>query len=599
MAYTNHKNLVLIINNTDLELFMVVKKYIPIILLILFNICYANDKVIRDEKDTIIAKIGQVYNVTFKDLSQYVVDWQYDIKYRNKNKAYRIALDALIKNQMKRFDFFERGFNNNNNLMRNLNRIINEELTVDYFNKIFNSKYLSEKNALDAYKLMDKEVVYYQIVLPLHGDEKKGTHDSLKTKAIEIQNNFSKAKDVEKFVKIFSFKNEKVDNPKKVAWEQSISDPVGRVIFNLKVGFTRVIESIDGYYIVKVTDIKKLNLEPFEKIKKDILAKLKDLYFPIYDEEFLKYKKELVDESTLKWNERSLAKIAEWSNIPKFYFEAYEDTIQNILKKGENFEILSYNKGQVDLKEYLRLLDEVLIMEPEEKIDNTIVKKFILEAVRTDNIIKKAKELDLEKDVFNPYTKNAILKHRIALQYNKEVIENQIPGTTEKALHKFYEEQRDSIFYQLKVVEICARIYTDSIKAAEEIKEINKGTPFEKISNSWFNKGFVRERDGKLKSYFSTEPSYLAEASFRLELNEVAGPIGYYDTTKVKKFAVIKCANIIPEKQLIYDDVKKTIAKTFKDYYRQKISDEVDLYLKNKYKVEIFENVLSHALSAE
>jgi len=56
-----------------------------------------------------------------------------------------------------------------------------------------------------------------------------------------------------------------------------------------------------------------------------------------------------------------------------------------------------------------------------------------LEAVRADNIIKKAKELDLEKDIFNPYTKNAILKHRIALQYNEEVIENQIPGQLKSA----------------------------------------------------------------------------------------------------------------------------------------------------------------------
>ena len=578
---------------------MVLKRYMPIVFLILFNICYANDKVIRDEKDTIVAKIGQDYNVTFKDLSQYVVDWNYNLRFRNKRIAYKNGLDALIKNQMKRFDFFERGFNKNKDLMKSMNRIINEELTVDYFNQNFNSKYVSEKNALDAYKLMDKEVIYYQIVLPLHGDEKKGILDSLKTKALKIQNDISKAKDVEKFVKKYSSKNVKDDNPKKVAWEQSIRDPVGNVVFNLKKGFTRVIESIDGYYIVKVTDIKKINLEPFEKIKNDIITKLKNIYFPIYEEEFHKIKNGFVDESTLKWNERGLDIIAEWSNIPKFYSDAYEDTIQNILKKGGNFEILSYNKSLIDLNEFLRLLNEAVIMNPEGKIDVAIVKKYILEAVRTDYLIKKAKEVINEKEIFNPYTKNAVLKNRIAIQYNKELIENQIPEATEKALHKFYDEHKDSIFYQLKVKEIYARIYTDSIKAADEIKEINKGIPFEKISNSWLNKGFVRERDGKLKSYFSTEPPYLAEAAFKLELNEVAGPIVYYDTSKVKYFAVIKCSNIIQEKQLTYEDVKKTIAKTFTDYYRQKISDEVDLQLKKKYKVEVFENVLLHALSAK
>ena len=31
----------------------------------------------------------------------------------------------------------------------------------------------------------------------------------------------------------------------------------------------------------------------------------------------------------------------------------------------------------------------------------------------------------------------------------------------------------------------------EDINFIREIKEINKGTPFEKISNSWLNKGFV------------------------------------------------------------------------------------------------------------
>lgn len=576
-------------------------KFILILYTCTLTLNYADNDVIQNSNDTIIAKIGHDYIVTFKDLSQYVNDWQYNLKYRNRNKyvAYKVALDALIKNQMKRFDFFERRLNENKDLMKSMNRIINEELSVEYFEKLFNSKYVNEKKARDAYKMMGKEVIYYQIVLPLHGDENKGTLDSLKTIALKIQNDIRKAKDVEQFVKKYSSKNIIDDNPKKIAWEQSITDPVGNVVFNLKKGFTRIIVSLDGYYIVKVTDIKKNSLEPYEKMKNDIMSKLRNIYFPIFEDEFDKKKNEFVDESTIKWNDEGLTKIAEWSNIPRFYLDVYEDTIQNVLKKGGNFEILSYNKGLVDLKEYLHLLDEVEIMNPNGKIDNEIVKKFILELVRTDNIIKEAKEVINEKDIFNPYTKNDVLKHRIALQYNRELIENQIPEATKAALHKFYEEQRDSIFYQLKVVYIHARIYTDSLKAADEIKEIKKGIPFEKISNSWLNKSFVREKDGKLNSYFSTEPPYLAEAAFKLELNDVAGPIEYSDTSKVKNYAVIKCVNILPEKQLTYEDVKNKIKEKFINYYRSKISDEVDLRLKKKYHVEIFENTLSQALSTK
>ena len=261
---------------------MLSKKHIPIIIFILLNICYANDKIIRDEKDTIVAKIGQNYIVTFKDLSQYVNEWQYNLKYHNRSKyvAYKVALDALINNQMKRFDFFDRRLNENKDLMRSMNRIINEELSVEYFKKLFNSEYVNEEKARETYKLMGKEVIYYQIVLPLHGDENKSVLDSLKEKAIKIQNDLSNSKNVENYIKNYSDKNAILDNPKKISWEQSITDPVGNVIFNLKKGFTRVIISFDGYHIVKVTDIKKISLEPFEKMKNDIMTKLRDVLFP-------------------------------------------------------------------------------------------------------------------------------------------------------------------------------------------------------------------------------------------------------------------------------------------------------------------------------
>jgi hypothetical protein len=576
-----------------------IKKYLPIILILLVNICYANDKVRSEEKDSVIAKIGKDYRITFNDLSKYVVQWQYNLKYRNKDLAYKIALDSLIKNQLKRFDFFERGLEKNEDLIKSIRRTINEELTVNYYDKNYVEKYANYNSASEAYKVMDKEVVYYQIVLPTHGAEKKEKLDSLQSIAMKIQTELNKAKNVIGIIKKYSDKNTNTDNPKIVKWEQSLSDPIGNVVYNLRKGFTRVIHTSDGFYIVKISDIKRISLEPYEKIKNDIVAKLKDGYIDLYHKDYETFKNGSVDESTLKWNDKVLEKIAAWSNLPRFYYGEYRDTLQNILKSGINYEILSYNNGTVDLKEFLRLLEEVVIMNAGEKINVANVKSFILEALRSDYVIKKAKELDIEKNIFNPYTKNSVLKQMIAILYNKVVVEDNIPAATEDALHKFYTEQKDSIFYQLKKINIYARIYSDSTKAANEIKAINAGTPFEKISNSWFNKSFIRERNGKLKSYFSQEPPYLAEAAFKLGLNEVAGPIGYYDTENGKQYAVIKCDEVRPEKQLSYDEVKKTIKEKFINYYRQKLSEKVEKDLRNKYQVEIYQGNLMELLSAE
>ena len=211
-----------------------------------------------------------------------------------------------------------------------------------------------------------------------------------------------------------------------------------------------------------------------------------------------------------------------------------------------------------------------------------------------------AKKLGLEKKLLEPYTQNLAIEDRLIYLYNQAVIEGSIPKATPEALHKFYEDHKDPIFYQLKKVNIYARIYSDSAKAAADINEIRKGTPFEKVSNTWWVKVFIRERDGSLKAYRTPGGDYLAKAAFTLSLNESAGPIEYDDSTNGKQFAVIKCFQIEPEKQLTYDDVKgNIIEEEFKNYYRQQISDEVDARLKKKYRVKIFENVLSNAIASK
>jgi hypothetical protein len=574
-------------------------KSFVLLLLLAVSINYADAKYSKAETDSVIAIIGQDYKVTFNDLEKYVSDWQYNLKYRNNiSEGFKVALNALLINQLKRLDFFERGLNKNVDLVKNIRRFINEELIAEYYEKQFVEKYANEEKAIEEYKLMDKEIIYYQVFMPIKGNEKKEVLDSIETKANEVQNDLRKDKNIDKIIKKYSRKDIKEDNIRSIKWEQSIKDPVAGVVFKLKKGYTRVIKSFDGLYIVKIKDVKNVYLEPFEKIKDNIISKLKEGYSEKYRNEFEKYKFGFIDKNTIVWNEKGLEKIAKWSKIQEFYSGAYADTINGILQKGGNFEILSYNNGLVDLKEFLRLLENIAIINNlEEEVNVDRIKDFILEAISSDYIVKKAQELDFEKTIFSPYTKNIILKHRIALLYNEAVIDGSIPAITEEALHSFYEEQKDSIFYQLMKINVNAIIYSDSAKAAEAMSMLRAGTPYEKLSNRLFVKSFIRQKDGVLSSYLSKEPPYLAEESFKLGLNDIAGPIEYYDPEKGKQFAIIKCIYSRPEKQLMYDEVSKSIEEDFKNYHRKKITSEVESELWKKYKVEIFDDFLTKILS--
>ena len=80
---------------------------------------------------------------------------------------------------------------------------------------------------------------------------------------------------------------------------------------------------------------------------------------------------------------------------------------------------------------------------------------------------------------------------------------------------------------------------------------------------------------------------------------QVRGPVQFNDENNQSKYAVIKCYFIRPEKQLTYNDVKNTIKEDFKNFHRQKIEKELEVELRNKYKPEVNEKLLSKVISAE
>lgn len=576
-------------------------KYLFFIILFFAFVGRAQEKpnIIDDNK--VVAKIDKDYLVTLKDLRQYIVDWKYQYRFRTKSDIYGNALKGLISDRLRVFDFFDRRLNENQDLMEEIRRIINNELMDAFFDKSFVEKYANEKTAAEAYKEMDKEIICSDLTLPIPEKLTKESIDSLKTVALKIETGLSKNYNIDSIIKLYSLKSFKLNAKRKVTWSESMIDPVANVIFRLQNGFTRVVESRDGFHIVKVLEIKKIKLKPFEEMRDQIISQLQKGYYEAYNNAYDEFRQGLVEKSSIKWNQSGLDQIVKWSSEDAhFYAGAYKDTIQNAISNGNNFEILSYNNGKVDLKEYLRLLEEVVILYPDISLGPINVKEFILNAVYDNNVVMAAKKLGLENKLINPYTQDPVIADRLLYLYNQAVIEGSIPKETPEALHRFYEDHKDSIFYQLKVVYICARIYSDSAKAAADINEIKKGTPFEKVSDAWLYKEYVRERDGSLRTYRTSGGDYLAKAAFNLSLNESAGPIEYYDSTKGKQFAVIKCVKIIPEKQLTYDDVKgKRIDDEFKNYYRQKIADEVDTRLKKKYGVEIFKNVLSEAIASK
>ena len=559
--------------------------------------CHAQD---TSRQDT-VARIADQYTITIADLQQYVHDYKYAYRYRKHlASAFEKALDDMIVNQLKRIDFFTVGLNRDAERLQRTRRSVNEELAIRYYESQFYGRYVNEDSMRNAYKEMGREVFYRQIVLAKPKNASRKDIASLKSLANAVRMRILNGEDFVRLAKQFS--RDRVDRSGNTLhlldWKMSFSSDVTYTTFHLPVDDVRVLETGDSFHIVRVAKVNKRDVQPYANVKEEIRKALDGRYSGLSYEEFEQQKKNLVDEKAVKWNPKALRQLVRWSKIPRFYQTSYADTLREAISHGRNLVILEYSKARVDLKEYLRLLNDVLTWGDYASVSQADVKKFVLEAVRTSMIVDKAVKLGLGKDAFTPGTTNPILKNEIVRLYNRHEIEEHIPPATDQALRDFYRANKDSLYYQLAKVNMYAVVDTNKSVIDGMKEKLDQKVPFEKLAREVLVKTFIRRRDGTLATFLGEEPPFLAEAAFTLKLNEVAGPIEYVDPEKGKEYALIKCIGTQEEKQLSYEDVNKTIADEFANYHRERIALSVAEQLRRKYSVTIYRDVLKkHLLS--
>jgi parvulin-like peptidyl-prolyl isomerase len=604
------------LNSGNRRKIMIVFRYPVLLFISLFLL--TNNRCRSDElpDSNIVVKYDDNHWVTTKELHTYVQDWLYYKKFQNRSDIYNNALKDMVTNQLKRIDFFKKGLDKDNQLIQSISRVINEELIAEYFETRYVDKYANEEYAKKIYGIMDKEVIYQLIELNKPQSASQKQLDSIKEKALAIKSEIEDGKDFSSLVKEYSQNQiSQMDNGlmPPLGWKLSLLNPANEIIFQLNKNNVAVLNSDSSYMIVKIVDVNKIPVEPFDSVKSKILSDLKSMYAGLSFEEFEKDKKELIDENNLKWNETALEQIVEWSHIPNFYTNEYQKTFKDALENGDNKIILTYSKGMseeflkedsynnatLDYKELLRLLDNVLVMENSDSLKEDDIKKFILEALRTDLIVKKADSLDLKKNIFNAFTTNLVLKSQIVYLYNKAEVEAKIPEATDEILHQFYKENENTLYYQLEKRNLFVMVFPAREDAEQASAKINSGTPFEKITGSYLVKTYIKERDGEIKSYINDEKPIFGKVAFEMKESEVSGPIEFEDENNQIKYAIIKCYNIRPEKQLTFTDVKNSITEDFKNYYREKIEKEIEERLRSKYHPVIYEEVLARVISSE
>jgi parvulin-like peptidyl-prolyl isomerase len=74
--------------------------------------------------------------------------------------------------------------------------------------------------------------------------------------------------------------------------------------------------------------------------------------------------------------------------------------------------------------------------------------------------------------------------------------------------------------------------------------------------------------------------------------------VKYFDPDHGMQYAIIKCIENTPEKQLTLEEARQRIPNDYKNAERQKIENETAERLKKKYGFKVYEDVLMRNISS-
>jgi hypothetical protein len=549
---------------------------------------------IQQREADIVASVKGIGDISFNELQNHYRDYQFDLKYRdNPEQGYQEALQSLVLFKRKVADFKNEEMYENKKLMSPIQRYVNEEIRRLYFEEEYLGKYINEASITSYYQLMNKEVTYQQLILNKYQNQNTNLEISVESRIDQILSEFNSGTEfdtiVSKYSEDITSNNNGLMPP--INWQNGWLNSTNRAISSMNIGDIEVLESESLYYIIKISDIKIIDIPQLNNIRPIIIKNLREQYLDRALQEFAFMEDNIVDTKDFEWNEEAIKEIASWSKDDSFFLGRYKNTINEAISLSNNKTIIKYNLKDIKYDDLLYFLNDLLIPGIEKDISENDLKNYIDEAIRTDLIIQKAKDLGYDEKILTENATDA-LEFQYQKIYTIENVDNNIPTANETILKEFYNEHKDSLLYQYALTSIYVKLFDEKSDALKMIENINAGESFEQAANRTYKvKSFIKNKEGKISSYYSNEEPIFGNIAFEMEPNEIIGPINTYELD-VQKFAVIKSSRKIKEKTPAFNEIEN-LEKRFETYHREQLNQRVKDVLASKYPVLTFDDIIS------
>ncbi len=513
-------------------------------------------------------------------------------------------LDQMIDHRLKVINAYQLGLDTSKAIVDQVNLRAQGEMFKRLVELQVIQKIVPENELVTYYENSKREVKIKQIVTKFDSSNPEAKRSALE-RIKRVEKRLKNQEEFEKLAREFSEDQETArrgGDKGYLKWGvNSNTNPIYLAAFRMNENeISDIIEAEDGYYIIKVTDIKTYNspsyLQQKERIQRQFYSlknrEIEEAYYAYLDKLREKYRMKFIDGSIEFFGQKyyainqdtisnsasgtgEQAKIrfdidsvpAEHSKIALVNFATGELTIQDLADEMKKIPRARrpYFKNVDEIKNYLNArLVPVFLLEQEAKRRNLIRDEQVQRQIRA-------------------FKENLMLRDVKRIQVDNKV------NITDDELRQYFEAHRADYMHPEK--REIQQIFVANQKLAESIvKQARKGADFDRLFEKYNEKESLKETRGK--SEITAGRAVFGKPCFAIEVGQVTDPIKLGDG-----YFINKVLRRIPATEMTFEESKQSVMSKLRRSALEHREQEWAVELRKQIDFVVFDNVLAKAFT--
>jgi parvulin-like peptidyl-prolyl isomerase len=511
------------------------------------------------------------------------------------------VLNRMIDKKLKIIDAYQQNLDKDEKVQITINERMKGAMFRHLIDREVVDKIISESMIKDYYKKASKEVKIRQIVLNVN--KKDSNNVEIQAKAKKIVRRLREGEDFADVAKTMSDdKKTANDGGKKgfLKWGvRSSENPMYVAAFSMDEGdISDPIEMPEGYYIIKVTNIKKHPVPPYEKEKERIKQSIFRLFSKDIESAYYEYLDGLKSKYKMKFNDKAIDLFFERFTSKKTVQENSPDSVRDNPANSNPFDKFSDSDKQKVLVEFsfseikINYFLEELKKFPPQRLPQFTAKEQV-RSILNQRIIPI---VILEHEVEKKNIKNDKEIKKKIKEYQESLMENNIYQTqvtnkvsvndedTEKYFNAHREDYKHPAMREVQDINV-----NDKTTAELIVSAARKGQKFTGLFNKYNEKKALSKNKGKI-GLISKGRAGLGKPAFDTQIGGISEPI------KIgKTYSVIKVLSEKPETLKTFEESKKVAAARYRREATTLREKEWLTGLREKISVAVYEKNVEEA----